>query len=65
MKINEAKWDRTSRIIVGIGLLSLVAIGPQTWWGFLGLIPLITGIVGYCPLYRIVGKSTCPQSGST
>lgn len=62
MKANEGKWDRIARVIVGLGLLSLTVLGPQTLWGLVGLIPLITGIVGFCPLYKVFGLSTCPLS---
>jgi hypothetical protein len=60
MKSNEAGWDRIARIAVGLGLLSLIVVGPQTWLGLLGLIPLVTGLWGFCPLYRMFGLSTCP-----
>lgn len=62
MKKNEGNLDRIFRIIVGLGLLSLVFIGPQTLWGLVGLVPLLTGIVGFCPLYKIFGFDTCPLS---
>jgi hypothetical protein len=57
---NEATWDRALRVIVGLGVLSLIVVGPQTLWGLLGLVPLTTGLVGYCPLYQVVGLSTSP-----
>jgi hypothetical protein len=60
MKNNEAGWDRGLRIALGLGLLSLTVIGPQTWWGLFGLVPLFTGLWGFCPLYRLFGLSTCP-----
>jgi hypothetical protein len=56
---NESNLDRSIRVIVGIAVLALVFIGPRTPWGLLGLIPLITGIAGVCPLYRLIGLSTC------
>ena len=62
MKLNEAIWDRMVRIVLGAGLLALVFLGPQTPWGFLGIVPLVTGLVGFCPLYRMLGVSTCPVS---
>lgn len=62
MKVNEGKVDRIFRVVVGLGLLSLVFIGPQTMWGLVGLIPLLTGAIGFCPLYKVVGLSTCPLS---
>ena len=55
---NEHVIDRVIRVIVGIGLLSLVWIGPQSPWGWVGLVPLVTGLVGSCPLYRLFGIST-------
>jgi hypothetical protein len=60
MKINEAGWDRTLRIVIGLGAISLVFIGPKTMWGLLGIIPLATGVTGSCPLYSLLGVSTCP-----
>ena len=51
MKKNMGKIDKTLRIIVGLVLISLVFIGPQTPWGWIGLIPLLTSLVGWCPLY--------------
>ena len=52
--------ERAVRVVLGIGLLSLVVVGPQTLWGLVGLIPLATGLVGSCPLYTLFGFSTCP-----
>jgi hypothetical protein len=60
MMTNEGTVDRTIRIALGIGLLSLTVVGPQTLLGLAGVVPLLTGIVGFCPLYRVVGLSTCP-----
>lgn len=62
MKTNEGKIDRFLRVILGLGLLSLVFVGPQTMWGLFGLVPLLTGLFGFCPLYKIFGLSTCPLS---
>jgi len=56
---NEGTIDRAVRIVLGLGILSLVLVGPQSPLGYLGLIPLTTGLVGFCPLYRILGFSTC------
>lgn len=61
MSKNEGNLDRALRIIVGLVLLSLVVIGPQTWWGLIGLVPLVTGLVGICPIYSILGIKTCPM----
>jgi hypothetical protein len=58
MKKNMSSADRTIRFILGIVLLSFVFTGPQTNWGWLGLIPLVTSMVGFCPLYSVFGWST-------
>jgi membrane protein implicated in regulation of membrane protease activity len=55
---NEGTLDRWIRVLVGIGLIALAFIGPRTTWGWLGVIPLITGLAGYCPLYALTGWST-------
>lgn len=59
MKVNEGAFDRVLRVLVGAGVLSLAFIGPQTPWAYLGVIPLLTGLVGVCPLYSILGINTC------
>ena len=56
---NEGKFDRAFRVVLGLAVLSLTFVGPQTLWGLLGIIPLFTGAVGMCPLYRLVGVNTC------
>ena len=63
MRHNIGTVDRWVRVLLGITLISLVFGGPQTAWGWLGLIPLLTGIVGICPLYAILGWSTYRQPG--
>ncbi len=57
---NEGTIDRAIRIVLGLGLLSLAFIGPQSPLGYIGLVPLATGLIGFCPLYKLVGFSTCP-----
>ena len=57
---NENELDRILRVVVGLAILSLAFFGPKTYWGFAGLVPLLTGLVGRCPLYSIFGFSTCP-----
>jgi hypothetical protein len=57
---NAGTLDRTIRIVLGLSLLALAFVGPKTAIGYVGLVPLLTGIVGFCPLYRLVGLSTCP-----
>lgn len=62
MKTNEGTIDRAMRVILGIALLSLVVIGPTSLFGLVGVIPLLTGLIGFCPLYKIFGFDTCPLS---
>lgn len=57
--VNEGTLDRILRAVVGVGLISLVFVGPQTPWGWLGLVPLGTSLVGWCPLYSLLGINTC------
>lgn len=58
MHHNVGLLDRAIRIVLGLAILSLVYVGPESLWGYLGFIPLITGLVGYCPLYHVLGIST-------
>lgn len=60
-RINEGTADRTLRVLLGIVLLSLTFVGPRTPWGLIGLVPLLTGLLGICPLYSVFGISTCPM----
>lgn len=61
MTHNEGSLDRALRVIVGIALIAMVFVGPKAAWGWIGVVPLITGLVGFCPLYRLVGLNTCPR----
>ena len=63
MPTNESPIDRALRVVLGVVVLSLVVVGPKTMWGLLGLVPLLTGVVGFCPLYRVLGISTCSAHG--
>jgi Protein of unknown function (DUF2892) len=56
---NEGTIDRAVRIVLGLGLLSLAFVGPQSPLGYVGLVPLATGLIGFCPLYRLFGFSSC------
>jgi len=56
---NAGTLDRIIRIVLGIALLSLVFVGPKSMLGLVGVVPLVTGLVGFCPLYRLVGLNTC------
>ena len=59
MSRNEGSLDRAARVILGLVLISLVFVGPQTAWGWVGIVPLLTGLVGICPLYSVLGLKTC------
>jgi len=58
---NEGKVDRVLRVIVGAVLISLVFLGPKTPWGWIGLVPFVTGLLGTCPVYTMFGVRTCPM----
>jgi Protein of unknown function (DUF2892) len=59
MTRNVGTIDRVLRALVGIGAISLVFVGPQTPWGWLGLMPLATAALGWCPPYGLLGINTC------
>ena len=58
LKPNTGNLDRVLRVVIGLVLISLVFIGPKTAWGWIGIIPLATGLVGSCLIYSILGLST-------
>lgn len=58
---NVGNIDRLFRIVLGLILISLVFVGPQTDWGWLGIIPLATGLLRTCPAYSIFGLNTCKR----
>jgi hypothetical protein len=57
---NVGSIDRILRIVVDLGLISLVFVGPQTPWGWIGVVPLLTAAISFCPLYTLIGIRTCP-----
>jgi len=59
MKKNIGSVERAIRIIAGIAILSLAFVGPKTPWAYLGIVPLATGLIGWCALYSLFGFSTC------
>jgi len=64
--LNEGTADRAIRVVAGLVLLSLTFLGPKTPWGLVGIVPLLTGLTGFCPLYRLLGIRTCaaPAGGA-
>lgn len=59
MTKNMGTADRVLRGIVGLVLIALVFVGPKTAWGWIGLIPLVTALIGWCPAYVLFGIKTC------
>lgn len=57
---NVGNFDRILRVAIGLILLSLVFVGPRTPWGWVGLVPLLTALIGYCPLYSLIRLDTRP-----
>jgi hypothetical protein len=63
MKTNEGAIDRSLRVILGLVLIGLAATGTVGLWGYIGVIPLITGAIGMCPIYSLLGINSCPAPG--
>jgi hypothetical protein len=61
MKLNVGGIDRIARIAVGLLLIALTLTGSIGVWGWIGLVPLATGLTRFCPLYPMLGFSTCPM----
>lgn len=59
---NVGAIDRNARVVIGLVLVSLIFIGPQTAWGLVGLVFIVTGLSGFCPLYRLLKVNTCAHS---
>ena len=59
MTRNEGTIDRSLRVIVGLVLIALAVTGTFSQWGWIGIVPLLTGLVGICPIYSLVGINTC------
>jgi hypothetical protein len=57
--VNEGMLDRAIRMAIGIALVALAEVGMIGAWGWIGIVPLVTGLVGTCPLYRLLGIRTC------
>ncbi len=61
MKVNVGGIDRILRIVVGLVLILLAATDTVGWWGWIGVVPLLTGLFKFCPLYTLLGMNTCPM----
>jgi len=61
MKVNVGTIDRVVRIIIGLVLIALVFVGPHTPWGWIGIVPLATALIGFCPAYALFGLNTCAR----
>ena len=61
MNANVGTVDRILRIVVGLILIAMVFVGPQTSWGWIGVVPLLTALIGFCPAYKLIGLITCPM----
>ncbi len=61
MKFNVGGIDRVLRIVVGLALVGLAATGTVGAWGWIGVVPLLTGSIKFCPLYSIAGINSCPM----
>jgi hypothetical protein len=62
---NVGGIDRILRIVVGLVLIGLAATGSVGWWGWIGVVPLLTGLVGACPAYKLLGMNTCPMKNKS
>ena len=61
MKHNAGSLDRILRIVAGLVLIGLAATGTVGVWGWIGVVPLATGLFGFCPAYTLLGINTCPM----
>ena len=59
MKKNIGNIERIIRVAIGLIILSLTFVGPQSLWGLIGILPIATGLAGWCPPYAMLGISTC------
>ncbi len=62
MTRNVGGIDRLLRVVAGLVLVGLALMGTIGWWGYIGIVPLVTAAVGFCPLYPLLGMNTCPNT---
>lgn len=62
LAVNEHPIERGIRVILGLGLIAAAVTGRIGVWGYIGVVPVLTGLMGTCPLYTLLGVSTCPVS---
>ncbi|MDO8777917.1 MAG: DUF2892 domain-containing protein [Burkholderiaceae bacterium] len=65
MKTNEGGIDRILRIVAGLALIGLTLTGTIGAWGWIGVVPLATGLIGWCPLYTMLGINSCPMKSKS
>lgn len=63
MKKNIHSYERVLRILIGGFMISLCFFGPENLWFMIGVVPLLTGVIGWCPPYQLMGFSTCKYKG--
>jgi hypothetical protein len=61
MKQNIHNIERVIRVVLGLIILSLIFVGPKSLWGLVGILPILTGLIGWCPPYQLLGISTCKK----
>ena len=61
MNANVGGIDKILRIVAGIALIAMAAMSVIGPWGFIGIVPLLTGLLGWCPAYTLLGIKTCPM----
>ncbi len=59
MQANVGGMDKIARIVVGLALLAMTVVGPKTMWGLIGVVPLATGLLNFCPAYTLLGINRC------
>lgn len=60
LKVNEHPIERVARVVLGVVLVAMAAMGSIGAWGYIGVVPILTGALGTCPIYTMLGISTCP-----